>query len=62
MNTTRKPEIGDVVSVTSTISDAVYTGKVEELLSVQFTYIDMDGNTRYAFYGDEWRVLGVGNE
>ena len=51
----KKPALGDRVTVHRAFHDDEQEGVVIELLSVQFTYIDDADVVRYAFYSDDWR-------
>ena len=50
----RKPAAGDRIKVSDGLTDEVYSGKVVDLLSVQFTYEIADGTIRYALYCSDW--------
>ena len=51
----RRPARGDRVRVPDYYTDEFYSGRVVDLLSVQFTYETASGTIRYAFYHSDWK-------
>ena len=51
----RRPAPGDRVRVPDFFTDEVYSGRVIDLLSIQFTYEMANGTIRYAFYNSDWK-------
>jgi len=51
----RKPGQGEFITVSDFLTDEVYSGKVVDLLSIQFTYETANGTIRYAFYNSDWK-------
>ena len=51
----RKPAEGDHISVPDSLTGEIYSGKVVDLLSIQFTYEMADGTIKFAFYHSDWK-------
>ena len=57
MRKQKRPEPGQYVKIFDRMIDEHRYGTVEELLSVQFTYLsDPGGMVRFASYKDEWET------
>lgn len=52
----KKPEPGDRVEVTD-LYEVVREGAVQTVLSVQFTYLDDDGQVRFCMFSNHWRKI-----
>ena len=52
----KAPKLGDKIEHTCTVNGK-FEGVVQELLSMQFTYMTDDGQIRFCLYRENWRKL-----
>jgi hypothetical protein len=55
----KAPEVGDRIEHTCTLNGK-FEGVVEQLLSMQFTYMTDDGHSRFCMYKEVWRKIDEG--
>lgn len=57
MSKKRMPKKGDWVKVWDSLHEVELSGRVELLLSKQFTFRTEQGATRFCFYDGTWEVV-----
>ena len=55
----KTPKVGDLIEHTCSLNGK-FEGVVEQLLSMQFTYMTDDGHSRFCMYKEVWRKIDEG--
>lgn len=52
----KKPEVGDLIEHTCNLNGK-FTGKVVQMLAMQFVYKTPEGNTRFCLFKESWNHI-----
>ena len=52
----KKPEIGDLIEHTCALNGK-FTGKVVQMLAMQFVYETLDKNKRFCLFKEDWKYI-----
>jgi len=59
---TKKPNLGDEITHTEPAFRRENSGKVIQLLAMQFVYKTEGGYTRYCLYKEQWKLRAKGSK